>query len=153
MSTLFPARLAPPMNEQTHAMIREHTAQAHVHVVNGDLVVRAPGARVTFSRRDRTSGIGLSAPTRIVLTGIPLRPLERPYQRSVILALYEIATGAIRMNAPDRISRKYTITSFVTRLTHQRDGGIVSDHGPCFRAAGQVTVNDHVVDLLMEILS
>ena len=155
MSTLIPAGLAPPMDEHTRAMIRDHITRSSVQVVNGELVVNAPGSRITFARRD-TEVCDIRdrvSPTRIVLTGIPLRPNQRAYQRSVILALYEIATGAVRSNTPDRIARKYTITSFITRLTHQRDGGIVSDHGPCFRATGQVKVNDRVVDLLMEILS
>jgi hypothetical protein len=155
MSTLLPAHLAPPMDEHTRTVIKNHIARSSVHVVNGELIVRAPGARVTFARRDahQCGPRSLTAATRFVLTGIPLPPAERAYQRSVIIGLFDIASAAFRENAPKRIADKYSLTSFVTRLTYQSDGGIVSNHGPAFRATGQVKVNDQVVDLLMEILS
>lgn len=155
MSTLLPSLLAPPMDAHTRLVIKNHITRSTVHVIDGELVVRAPGARITFARRDRAQcgPRSLTAYSRFVLTGIPLPPAEREYQRSVITGLFDIATGAVRENSPDRIARKYKVTSFATRLTYMSDGGLVSDHGPAFRATGQVKVNNQVVDLLMEILS
>lgn len=154
MSTLLPAHLAPSMDQGTRDMINEHTRRSAVDVLNGELVVHAPGACITFAKRDKSmyGKRALTANTRFVLTGIPLPKDERAYQRSVIIALFDIATGAFRSNAPDRIARKYAISSFVTRLTLQPNGGLVSDLGPCFRATGYVCVNNQIVDLIMKIL-
>lgn len=154
MSTLLPAHLAPPQDERTRAMIQEHIRQSKVNVINGELIVSSPGARITFARRDkdRVGPRSLSAYTRFVLTGLPDRP--HVYERSVIVALFEIALGALRSQAPERIRTKYNVSSFVTRLTYQVYGGsVVNDYGPCFRSTGHVKVNDQTVDVLMKILS
>jgi hypothetical protein len=148
MSTLLPADIAPPQDEHTRATIQDHIQRATVHVVNGELIVSSPGSRVTFARRDknRCGPRSLSAYTRFYLTGLPASP--QSYKRSVVVALFEIATGAMRVRASDRVARDYKVSSFVTRLNY-----LAAKDGSCFRATGHVRVNDQVVDVLMKITS
>jgi hypothetical protein len=155
MSTLLPANLAPLQDAHTRATIQDHIKRSVVNVVNGELIVSSPGARVTFARRDkdRCGPRSLTAYSRFVLSGVQ-DDGSRIYQRSVIVALFEIATTAVRTQAPDRIARKYAVTSFVTRLTYQTHGGnATNDYTNSFRATGHVRVNDQVVDVIMKILS
>ena len=154
MSTLLPSNLVPPQDEHIRELIDTSVIQAHVHAVNGELIVNIPGARITFARRDkdRCGPRSLSAYTRFVLEGLP-GDRTRAYEQSIIAALFEIATRSARATAPLAIQKKYLVDAFVTRLTYQVHGGnTANDYRHSYRSNGYVRVNSHVVDVLMKIL-
>lgn len=124
--------------------------QATMAVVNGDVVVTFPrNTTVTFAHRDPEiiRDDSYFGHTRISV-GHRL-PLLRATEQEYVMTLISMAL-VVPFQQEKMYLKKYTMTSFITRMWPRTDIGIIGNNGPGYFTNGRIKIKNRIVDVLID---